>query len=124
MYNLKLLDIVIQGVGFLIALMLLLVFGAYGYFYWISMSLMGWVLISTLLHFFIVKKMGTFRLIYLSIFVGLLLIGGITMLFDVSFAKINFYLQPFSILALLLYIILTIGEFQQVKAPRREDLDF
>ncbi len=124
MYNLKLLDIVIQGVGFLIALMLLIVFGAYGYFYWISIGLMGWVLVSTLLHFFVVGKMGTFRIIYLFIFVGLLLIGGVTMLFDVAFAKINFYLRPFSILALLLYIILTISEFQQVKAPRKEDLDF
>ncbi len=124
MYNLKLLDIVIQGVGFLIALMLLIVFGAYGYFYWISIGLLGWVIVSTLLHLFVVGKMGTFRIIYLFIFVGLLLIGGIFMLFDVVFAKINFYLRPFSILALLLYIILTISEFQQVKAPRKEDLDF
>lgn len=124
MRTLKLIDIVLQGTALLVGLMFLFVFGSSGYLYWINMGILGWIVLSSVLHFIISKKQGTARIIYISMY-GLLIIVGISAHFSgVSFPRINFYLQPLSYLFILFYLILSIMEYQEHRIPKEDTLDF
>lgn len=124
MRALKLIDIVVQGTAFLIGMMFFFVFGGSGYLYWIMMGLLGWINVSSLLHLVTVRKFGIGRIIFLSVY-GLLLIGGgLALASGVSFSRINFYLMPLSYLFVILYMVLSIVEYQNTRVPKEDVLDF
>lgn len=124
MRALKLIDIVVQGTAFLIGMMFFFVFGGSGYLYWIMMGLLGWIIVSSLLHLVTVRKFGIGRIIFLSVY-GLLLIGGgLALASGVSFSRINFYLMPLSYLFVILYMVLSIIEYQNTRVPKEDVLDF
>tara|TARA_B100000508_G_C11465884_1_gene282612 strand:+ start:106392 stop:106766 length:375 start_codon:yes stop_codon:yes gene_type:complete len=124
MRALKLIDIVLQGTSLLIGFMFLFVFGGSGYLYWINMGILGWIAISSILHVVVIKKQNVGRIIYVSIY-GLALIGGgIAHFSGVSFPRINFYLQPASYLFIIMYLILSIIEYQEYRIPKEDTLDF
>lgn len=124
MRGLKLIDIVLQGTALMIGLMFLFVFGGAGYLYWINIGILGWIVISSLLHIVIAKKLGLGRIIYISIYGVSILIGLIAYFSGVSFARINFYLQPLSYVFILFYLILSIMEYQEHRIPKKDTLDF
>lgn len=125
MRALKLVDIVIQGTAFLIGLMILFVFGGAGYMYWITMGLLIWILVSSIIHVVAVKKLGAGRMVLLILYGVLALLGGIAMFgFGYSFARINFYLTPLSYLFVILHMVLCIVEYQNYRTPKEEMVDF
>ena len=67
-----------------------------------TMGLLGWIVVSSVLHLAIVKKLGVGRIIFLSVFGLMVALGGISYAAGVSFARINFYLTPLSYLFVIL----------------------
>lgn len=124
MRALKLIDIVVQGTAFLIGMMIFFVFGASGYLYWIMIGLLGWIIVSTLLHLVSVGKFGLGRIIFLSIYALFMLGGALALASGVSFSRINFYLMPLSYLFVILYMVLSIIEYQNNRVPKEDVLDF
>ena len=124
MRGLKLIDIVLQGTALMVGLMFLFVFGGSGYLYWINMGILGWIVLSSILHVIISKKLGLGRIVYISIY-GLAITAGLVAYFSgVSFGRINFYLQPLSYIFILFYLILSIMEYQEYRIPKKDTLDF
>jgi hypothetical protein len=124
MRGLKLIDIVLQGTALLVGIMFLFVFGGAGYLYWINMGILGWIVVSSLLHIVIIKKQGVGRIAFVSIYALAILAGLIAHFSDVSFARINFYLQPLSYMFIIFYLILSMLEYQEHRTPKEDALDF
>jgi hypothetical protein len=123
-YGLKLLDIVIQGTAILSGFMLYIVFDVYGYFYWIIMGVLCWILMSSILHLLFLKRMSMVRIMFSTIFTLAIVLMGIAYLTGASFPKINFYLEPLSFVFSLIYLLLCISELPRLKSDERESLDF
>lgn len=124
MRALKLIDIVVQGTALLVGLMFLFVFGGAGYLYWINLGILCWIVVSSLLHIVIIKKQGVGRIAFVSIYALVILAGLIAHFSDVSFARINFYLQPLSYMFIIFYLILSMLEYQDHRIPKEDTLDF
>lgn len=124
MRGLKLIDIVLQGTALMIGLMFLFVFGGSGYLYWINIGILGWIVLSSILHVFIAKKLGLGRIVYISIYGVSIIAGSLAYFTGVSFGRINFYLQPLSYIFILFYLILSIMEYQEYRIPKKDTLDF
>ncbi len=124
MRGLKLIDIVLQGTALMIGLMFLFVFGGSGYLYWINIGILAWIVISSILHFLVFKKMSVGRMVYVSVYGLAILVGVIAHFSEVTFGRINFYLQPSSYMFILFYLILSIMEYQQYRIPKEDTLDF
>ncbi len=124
MYNFKLIDVVIQGATLLSGLVLLFAFGATGYFFWISLCLVVWILISLLLNLLFAKPLSNQRkmvtLVLSTLFFGFL----VAYLFNVSIARLNFYYKPLSLVVIISYLYLSFSELNKMKSKGEVDLDF
>lgn len=124
MYSVKLLDTILQAVAFMTGIVLLIIFGTSGYFYWILLGLSSWIVVSSLLHVITKQKIGTYRIVVWSIYAFLAIIAGIYIASGGKVAKVNFFFWPFSIVILIMYFILSIIELQSIQTKGKEDLDF
>ena len=124
MYAVKLLDTILQAVAFMTGIILLIIFGTSGYFYWILLGLSAWILLSSLLHVVSKQKIGTYRIVVWSIYALLALAAGVYIASGGKVAKVNFFFWPFSIIILIMYFILSIIELQSIQTKGKEDLDF
>lgn len=124
MYTFKMLDVVLQGVSFVSGLLLFMIYGLYGYFYWISIGLLCWMFISMLLNFILIKPFPTFRMVIssIAIVIGLIFLAGL--INGTSIPRLNFYFKPISILMIVAYFALSLMEMNQTKAKGDIDLDF
>lgn len=124
MYTFKLLDIVLQGFAFLTAFILLLTFDVFGYFYWIKVGIILWIILSAVLNLVVYRPLSTFRRI-ISLFLGsALLVFGVLYAAQVPIPKLNFYFQPFSFLIIIVYFVVSIRELNKLKEKGQIDLDF
>ena len=124
MYSFKLLDIVLQGVAFLSAMVFLTVFSASGYFFWIILCLIVWILISMVLNFVLAKSLSKMRKI-ITLILGLLFFTFlISYLLGVSIPRLNFYYRPLSILVIFVYLFMSFIELNKMKSQGEVDLDF
>lgn len=124
MYTFKLLDTVLQGIAFLSALILLIVFDAEGYFYWISVSILIWIAMSMVLNLIFLKPMPTLRLITSLFLLVLAIIFAIYYYSGTPIPRLNFYFQPFSIVIIVFYFFTSILEMLKMKNRGEIDLDF
>jgi len=124
MYSFKLIDIVIQGVTFISALVLLLVFNAVGYFFWIKVGLIVWILVSIVFNFLLSKSVSSLRRYSALIVFLLFLIFTISYILDVSIPRLNFYFKPLSTLIIIFYLFLSFFELNKLKSKGEVDLDF
>ena len=124
MYSFKLLDIVLQGVAFLSAMVFLTVFNASGYFFWIILCLIVWILVSMVLNFVLAKSLSKMRKI-ITLILGLLFFTFlISYLLGVSIPRLNFYYRPLSILVIFVYLFMSFMELNKMKSQGEVDLDF
>lgn len=124
MYTFKLLDIVVQGFAFLTAIILLMTFGVYGYFYWIKVGIIGWILLSTLLNLIVFRPLSSIRKIT-SIFVTIITVAfGLLLFFSMTISQLNFYFEPLSYFIIVGYFVISIMELNQLKKRGEIDLDF
>src|SRR5690554_130800 len=124
MYSFKLLDIVIQGVAFISALVLLLVFNAVGYFFWIKVCLIVWILISIVSNFLLSKSVSSIRRFTSLVLFILFLIFTVSYILDVPIPRLNFYFQPMSTLIIIFYLFMSFFELNKMKNKGEIDLDF
>ncbi|MFA5573609.1 MAG: hypothetical protein WC994_01005 [Brumimicrobium sp.] len=124
MYIAKLIDTVLQGTLFLIGLILLVVYDLSGYFYWISVVIIIWDIISIIVNLIYFKPLKTMRLIVSG------LIGLILIIFIASFiggqtiAQLNFYFNSISTILIIIYFALTLSEISETKKGGLIDIDF
>ncbi len=124
MYTFKLLDTVLQGIAFLSALILLIVFDAEGYFYWISVGILIWIAISIVLNLIFLKPQPTIRLITSLFLIVLVIIFAFYYYSGTPISQLNFYFQPFSIVIIVFYFFTSILEMLKMKNKGEIDLDF
>lgn len=124
MYTYKLLDIVVQGFAFLTALILLLTFNVYGYFYWIKAGIIVWILISVVCNLIVYQPLSPLRKIVSFSILFLLLIFGVSYAVQVPFSQLNFYFQPLSFIIILGYFAISLVELNTLKKEGEIDLDF
>jgi O-antigen ligase len=124
MYSFKLIDIVLQGVAFLSAMVLLAIFSASGYFFWIKVCLIVWILMSMVLNFILYKSISSMRKITTLILLILFFIFLISYLLDVPIPRLNFYFQPLSIIVIFVYLFMSFFELNKMKSKGDIDLDF
>lgn len=124
MFRFKLVDSVLQGVTFLSALILLMVFGASGYFFWITVGLIIWILISVVLNFVFSKPVSKIRNVITLILSVLFIIFLTSYLLGVSIPRLNFYFRPLSIVVIITYLFISFLELNKVKSKEEVDLDF
>lgn len=124
MYTFKLLDIVLQGTTFLSGLILLFVFSADGYFYWINVGLIIWIFISMILNLFLVRPVTSLRKISSVVFLLLIIIFAVSYFSGISVPRMNFYFQPFSFIIIIFYFFVSMFEMIKMKSKGEIDLDF
>lgn len=124
MYTFKLLDTVLQGIAFLSALILLIVFDAEGYFYWISVGILIWIAISIVLNLIFLKPQPTIRLITSLFLIVLVIIFAFYYYSGTPISRLNFYFQPFSTVIIVFYFFTSILEMLKMKNKGEIDLDF
>jgi hypothetical protein len=124
MYIFKLLDTVIQGTIFLSGLIFLTVLDADGYFYWINVCLLFWIITSMILNLILFKPLHVLRII-ISLFLLLMAIVFVLSYFSgTSIPRLNFYFQPFSVIIILFYFFTSLLEMVKMKSRGEIDLDF
>lgn len=123
MFVFKLIDVIIQGVALLNALLLLIVFQASGYFYWITLGLMIWIVISSIIDLFTNKEKMVLRKIVL-IFLGALLLLFAFLYFTSTLGILNFYFRTLSVIVICIYLLTSILELNSLQKSGKESLDF
>lgn len=124
MYTFKLLDTVVQGTAFLSGLILLIAFGADGYFFWINFYLLGWIITSMILNLFLFKPVKLLRVVFSFSILVLFLLFGVAYFSGVSIPRLNFYFRPFSIVIIVFYFFTSMLEMLKLKSRGEIDLDF
>ncbi len=124
MYTFKLLDIVVQGFAFLTAIILLLTFNVYGYFYWIKAGLVVWIMLSAILNPIVYKPLSSLRKIVSFMLFFLLLVFIVLFAVDIPTPQLNYYFQPLSYLIVIGYFIISLLELNTIKKNGEIDLDF
>jgi|SRR5690554_2493172 len=124
MYNFKLLDIVLQSAAFLSAMVLLIAFGAFGYFFWIKVCLIIWIFASMILNFLLSKSISKMRKITTLMIALLFFVFLISYLLGVTLPRLNFYFQPLSIVIIFVYLFISFFELNKMKGKGEIDLDF
>lgn len=124
MYTFKLLDTVLQGTTFLSGLILLIVFQAEGYFYWINLGLIVWILISMILNLFLVKPIQLLRVISSVVLLLLIVIFGVSYFSGVRIPRLNFYFRPISLIIIIFYFFISMFEMLKMKSRGEIGLDF
>lgn len=124
MYTFKLLDTVIQGFAFLTAIILLLAFSVYGYFYWIKVGLILWIIISMALNFVVYRPLSPLRKIVSILLTSFLVIFGIFYAIQTPVSKLNFYFQPLSFVIIIGYFAISLMELNKIKRNGKINLDF
>src|SRR5690554_6444671 len=108
MQSFKLLDTVIQGVTFVSALLLLIIFGAQGYFFWFNLCLVVWILISMSLNLSFLKPLTSLRKVFTLIVLILFAVFALAYGADVPLPRINFYYRPLSLVLIVSYFFMSI----------------
>lgn len=124
MYVFKLIDVIIQGVSLLNALLLLIVFRASGYFYWITFGLMIWIVITSIIDLFINKNKTLLRKMVLIFLGALLILFGFLYFSSTSMGIINFYFRILSMVFISIYFLTSILELNSLQKSGKESLDF
>lgn len=124
MHTFKLLDIIVQGFAFLTAIILLLTFGVYGYFYWIKVGIILWILVSVVFNLVFYRPLTSLRKVSSILLGGILLVFGIFYTFQIPVSQLNFYFQPLSFLIILGYLTISLVELNNLKTAGEIDLDF
>lgn len=124
MHTFKLLDTVIQGVTFVSALLLLFIFGAQGYFFWINLCLVVWILISMSLNLSFIKPLTNMRKISTAVLLLLFFLFGLAYLAGTSVGRMTFYYRPLSLVIIVFYFFMSITELNKMKSRDEIDLDF
>lgn len=122
--TIKLIDIIVQLIVIVTSLSFLILYQTEGYFFWSILFLLGWIILSSILHLILRFKTGLFRIIIWVLF----LIVGIG-IFIYSFnggtiAQVNGLILPSGLILVILYAILTITELQESKIKGEEFLNF
>lgn len=117
-------DVVLQGVVFTSSILLATIYGAYGYFYWISVGLVLWTIISIVLNFIFIKPFTSLRKIFSIVTLILTFVFLVSYLSGTTIPKLNFYYQPLSVIVILSYFFLSLFELNKIKKKGEIDLDF
>lgn len=124
MFAFKLLDIVVQGFAFLTALILLMTFNVYGYFYWIKVGIIIWILLSVVFNIVVYRPLSTLRKMVSFSLLFLLLLFGTLYVFQTPVSQLNFYFKPLSFLIIFGYFAISLVELNILKKKGKIDLDF
>jgi hypothetical protein len=124
MFAFKLLDTAIQGTTFLSSLILLMVFDAEGYFYWINVFLLFWIVISMVFNLIYLKPVHLLRIISTLFLLVLAIIFVASYFTGTTIPRLNFYFKPFSIIIIVFYFFTSMFEMIKLKSRGEVDLDF
>lgn len=124
MYSFKLLDAVLQGVTFVSGLLLLMIYDAYGYFFWINLGLVIWILISMVLNLIFAKPLTILRKVFSILLLVLIVLFGVAYVNDTTIPRLNFYYRPLSIILIIYYLFMSLLELTKMKGDDEIDLDF
>ncbi|RYM34533.1 hypothetical protein ERX46_03940 [Brumimicrobium glaciale] len=124
MFAFKLLDTAIQGTTFLSSLILLMVFDAEGYFYWINVFLLFWIVISMIFNLIYLKPVHLLRIISTLFLLVLSIIFVASYFTGTTIPRLNFYFKPFSIIIIVFYFFTSMFEMIKLKSRGEVDLDF
>lgn len=122
--TIKLIDVIVQLIVIVTSLLFLILYQTEGYFFWSILLLLGWVILSSILHLILRFKIGLFRIIIWILF---LIVGFGIIVYSFNggtMAQVNGLVIPSGIILVILYVILTLIELQESKNKGKEFLNF